>query len=630
MTKKIRLLLIAVLVILPILLMLSACGECEHANLTDEKVITPATCTADGKGSHVCADCQEIIEFVIPATGHTEVVDAGVDYTCTADGITEGKHCSTCNEVLVAQQVLPAAHRPTEWIITKPVSCEIDGYRIKNCTVCEERVASEAITKTGHLESDWEITKAAACEATGAKRTTCLNCQEVMQTAVIDALGHDKTDWIVTTAPTCLSSGLRHKGCTRCEKTFDQESVAALGHFCTTTVVAPTCTTDGYTEEKCTRCTYSRNIDPVAKNGHSYTETVVAPTRNERGYTQHTCNNCAEGTDGHSYKDNYVAPLGHQYDSGVVTAPTCLESGYTTYSCIRCEAGTQGHSYKDNYVTPLDHHYDNGIITQPTCIEQGYTTYTCIRCAEGTEGHSYKDTYTNPLGHSYIEKIDKNPTCTAAGSKHNECVRCQVQEPGSTQAIVATGHQIVTNTYTKEMGDGTRTTRVATVDECVAGDYVHIRQIVFNYSNPNREDRLGANEGFSYGMSVDCDDLLERSTTKQSLPANFALTTTFTTKHATIPTTAEAHLCITTAGSIDKALGFVGGIDDKTTAFNNALDYADGKNGSATYVYNGNPSAGTLKGRLYFVFTNQNQFASYTIKSISATATFTFSEPKVN
>ncbi|MBQ8174045.1 MAG: leucine-rich repeat domain-containing protein [Clostridia bacterium] len=39
---------------------------------------------------------------------HTEVIDASVAATCTEAGLTEGKHCSVCNEVVAAQGLIAA------------------------------------------------------------------------------------------------------------------------------------------------------------------------------------------------------------------------------------------------------------------------------------------------------------------------------------------------------------------------------------------------------------------------------------------------------------------------------------------------------------------------------------------
>ena len=72
---------------------------------------TEATCLEDGLTDGAkCDICGAITkeQEIIPATEHTEVVDAAVDATCTETGLTEGKHCDICKEVIVAQTEIPA------------------------------------------------------------------------------------------------------------------------------------------------------------------------------------------------------------------------------------------------------------------------------------------------------------------------------------------------------------------------------------------------------------------------------------------------------------------------------------------------------------------------------------------
>ena len=86
-----------------------------HTEVVDPAVA--ATCTKTGltEGRH-CSVCKAIIvaQKETPALGHTEVVDPAVAATCEKTGLTEGKHCSVCNEVLVAQKETPKTEHKFE------------------------------------------------------------------------------------------------------------------------------------------------------------------------------------------------------------------------------------------------------------------------------------------------------------------------------------------------------------------------------------------------------------------------------------------------------------------------------------------------------------------------------------
>lgn len=40
---------------------------------------------------------------------HTEIIDPAVPSNCSETGLTEGKHCAICHEVLIARQEVPCA-----------------------------------------------------------------------------------------------------------------------------------------------------------------------------------------------------------------------------------------------------------------------------------------------------------------------------------------------------------------------------------------------------------------------------------------------------------------------------------------------------------------------------------------
>ncbi len=115
-------------------------------NTTDyTKTTTKApTCTANGTDTYKWkTTTYGTFSFTatVKALGHTEVVDPAVAPTCTATGLTEGKHCSVCNTVLVGQQTVPA--KGHSYTYTK-MDAMFHMVGCKNCNLAEKAPHSYA------------------------------------------------------------------------------------------------------------------------------------------------------------------------------------------------------------------------------------------------------------------------------------------------------------------------------------------------------------------------------------------------------------------------------------------------------------------------------------------------------
>lgn len=103
------------------------------------EVKTSATCTTDGVETGIC-ECGQRTTRAIPATGHTEEIISGKEATCKETGLTEGKKCSVCGEILEEQKEIPATGQHT-WdagVVTKNPTTTAAGVKTFTCTVCGE------------------------------------------------------------------------------------------------------------------------------------------------------------------------------------------------------------------------------------------------------------------------------------------------------------------------------------------------------------------------------------------------------------------------------------------------------------------------------------------------------------
>ncbi len=188
------------------------CSRCEHyetntltanghTTIVDEAVESTCTSTGLTEGSH-CSECNEVftVQIETPKKAHTydDKYDAicnvcgferdaecahlnteilpKVDATCTTAGLTEGKKCLDCDELLIEQTVIDATGHTYETTITAP-TCTENGYTTHICD-CGDNYVDSYVDALGHNWNNGVITVEPTVSSKGEMLYTCEICGE--------------------------------------------------------------------------------------------------------------------------------------------------------------------------------------------------------------------------------------------------------------------------------------------------------------------------------------------------------------------------------------------------------------------------------------------------------------------
>ena len=456
-------------------------------------------------------------------TDHTSVTDLAVDVTETADGLTEGSHCSVCGAVIVAQQAVHRWNDPTyTWASSYSTStakrvCANDASHVETRTVkataavalaatCTEKgkttytavfpnAAFETQTRTvedipakGHSWGSPTYTWAGDNSSVTAKRLCTIDGCNGEETETVN------TASVVSLSPTCFA-----KGKTTYTATFDNPAFETQSQTVEDIPIDTAAHDWGAVSYDWAADNKTVTAKRICANDASHVETetvnttaavALSPTCTAKGKTTYTATfkNAAFETQSKTLED--IPAKGHTAVTDPATAATCTAAGKTEGShCSVCKAvlvaqeavPATGHSWgavsytwsSDNKTVTAKRICANDashvetetasatstVSLAPTCTAMGKTTYT----ATFKNGAFAKQTRTvediPAKGHTAVTDKAVAATCTAAGK--TEGSHCSVCKAVlvAQETVPATGHSWGAVSYTWSSDNRTVTAR---------------------------------------------------------------------------------------------------------------------------------------------------------------------------
>lgn len=330
-------------------------GALKSAATCTEKAVYYKSCSVCGAVSDKDTDTFESGE----PKGHTEVIDDAVPATCTETGLTEGKHCSVCNEVIVAQTVTPALnHDYGKWTF-------VDATKHKRICSRDASHVEEGNHTAGDPVRENEV--GTTCDAAGSydEVVYCTVCGgEISRDhKTVASLGHIYGAWTKVDAT-------NHERV--CSRNPDHKEIAAhnFGEFVGNG--------NGTHTKACKDCGYE-----VTENCKGGEATCVDKA---------TCEVC-----GDKYGD--IDSNNHDIIHHDAKAPTCTVAGNEAYdTCSRCDYTTLKEIPAPGHTIVTD----TQEIVKATCLTTG-SHKVIVHCSKCDYKESEKEVQDPKTQHNFVD-----------------------------------------------------------------------------------------------------------------------------------------------------------------------------------------------------------------------------------